>query len=220
MKFKVGFLIDPNNNWIEKSIKKRFSKNTKKYIYLVSKNKKRFFNFDILFILGYTRFLSSNFLRKNSLNLVVHESDLPKGRGLAPVQWQLLKNKKRLPIKLFKVNQKIDTGDIYEHDYFFIKKSDLDNEIRFKQALATIKIIENFLRKYPRVKSSKQKGKASYFKKRNPKDHKLDVNKSLKANFNLLRILIMKNILLISIYTEKSILLRFSKVNKILSKKI
>ena len=188
MKFKVGFLIDPNNNWIEKSIKKRFSKNTKKYIYLVSKNKKRFFNFDILFILGYTRFLSSNFLRKNSLNLVVHESDLPKGRGLAPVQWQLLKDKKRLPIKLFKVNQKIDTGDIYEHDYFFIKKSDLDNEIRFKQALATIKIIENFLRKYPRVKSSKQKGKASYFKKRNPKDHKLDVNKSLKANFNLLRI--------------------------------
>ncbi len=188
MKFKVGFLIDPNNNWIEKSIKKRFSKNTKKYIYLVSKNKKRFFNFDILFILGYTRFLSSNFLRKNSLNLVVHESDLPNGRGLAPVQWQLLKNKKRLPIKLFKVNQKIDTGDIYEHDYFFIKKSDLDNEIRFKQALATIKIIENFLRKYPRVKSSKQKGKASYFKKRNPKDHKLDVNKSLKANFNLLRI--------------------------------
>ena len=186
MKFKVGFLIDPNNNWIEKSIKKRFSKNTKKYIYLVSKNKKRFFNFDILFILGYTRFLSSNFLRKNSLNLVVHESDLPKGRGLAPVQWQLLKDKKRLPIKLFKVNQKIDTGDIYEHDYFFIKKSDLDNEIRFKQALATIKIIENFLRKYPRVKSSKQKGKASYFKKRNPKDHKLDVNKSLKANFNLL----------------------------------
>ena len=188
MKFKVGFLIDPNNNWIEKSIKKRFSKNTKKYIYLVSKNKKRFFNFDILFILGYTRFLSSNFLNKNSLNLVVHESDLPKGRGLAPVQWQLLKNKKKIPIKLFKVNQKIDTGDIYEHDYFFIKKSDLDNEIRFKQALATIKIIENFLRKYPRVKSSKQKGKASYFKKRNPKDHKLDVNKSLKANFNLLRI--------------------------------
>ena len=188
MKFRVGFLIDPKNNWIEKSIKKRFSKNTKKYIFLVSTNKKRFLNFDILFILGYTRFLSSNFLNKNSLNLVVHESDLPKGRGLAPVQWQLLKNKKKIPIKLFKVNQKIDTGDIYEHDYFFIKKSDLDNEIRFKQALATIKIIENFLRKYPRVKSSKQKGKASYFKKRNPKDHKLDVNKSLKANFNLLRI--------------------------------
>lgn len=188
MKFRVGFLIDPKNNWIEKSIKKRFSKNTKKYIFLVSTNKKRFLNFDILFILGYTRFLSSNFLNKNSLNLVVHESDLPKGRGLAPVQWQLLKNKKKIPIKLFKVNQKIDTGDIYEHDYFFIKKSDLDNEIRLKQALATIKIIENFLRKYPKIKSSKQRGKATYFKKRNPKDHKLDINKSLKANFNLLRI--------------------------------
>ena len=72
--------------------------------------------------------------------------------------------------------------------------------------MATIKIIENFLRKYPRVKSSKQKGKASYFKKRNPKDHKLDVNKSLKANFNLLRISNNENILLISIYTEKYII--------------
>ena len=180
MKFKVGFLIDPNNNWIEKSIKKRFSKNTKKYIYLVSKNKKRFFNFDILFILGYTRFLSSNFLRKNSLNLVVHESDLPKGRGLAPVQWQLLKNKKRLPIKLFKVNQKIDTGDIYEHDYFFIKKSDLDNEIRLKQALATIKIIENFLRKYPKIKSSKQRAKPRILKKEIQKIINLILTKVLK----------------------------------------
>ena len=53
-------------------------------------------NFEIVFILGYTKILSNTFLKKNRFNLVVHESNLPLGKGFAPVQWQILENKKKL----------------------------------------------------------------------------------------------------------------------------
>jgi len=31
-----------------------------------------------------------NFKLKNKLNLVIHSSDLPKGKSFAPIQWQIL----------------------------------------------------------------------------------------------------------------------------------
>ncbi len=188
MKFKIGFLIDKKNNWIEENIKKNFNRNSSKYNYSISKDKRKFNKFDILFIIGYTKILTKKFLNRNNLNLVVHESALPRGKGFAPVQWQILQNKNKIPITLFKADIKIDSGNIYEKDYFSIKKSDLNSEIRVKQSYATIKIIKKFLKKYPKIKFSRQRGETSYFRRRNSKDHKLNIFKNLKENFNLMRI--------------------------------
>ena len=44
----------------------------------------------ICFIIGCTRILPNKILGKNKKNLIVHESDLPFGRGFAPLTWQIL----------------------------------------------------------------------------------------------------------------------------------
>ena len=44
---------------------------------------------DILVMLSYTKLLSSKYLNRSKFNLVVHESDLPKGKGWTPLFWQL-----------------------------------------------------------------------------------------------------------------------------------
>ena len=49
---------------------------------------------DILFILGCKNLLNKSVLIKNKFNLVIHESNLPKGKGMNPVSNQILKNKK------------------------------------------------------------------------------------------------------------------------------
>ena len=56
---------------------------------------------------------------------------------------------------------------------------ELYNEIRAKQAKASIKLIIKFLKKYPKIKSKKQKGKPTYFRFRNKSDSKLNINSSL-----------------------------------------
>ena len=184
---KVCFLFDKKNNWLLEKTKATF-KTKKKYNFFFSENLNIVRNFDIVFILGYTKILKNNFLKKNKLNLVVHESNLPKGKGFAPVQWQILKGQTIIPMCLIKAEINADSGDIYEKIYFKVSHTDLYDQIRKKQAAATIRIIKKFLKKYPKIKAKKQKGKGTFLKKRKKSDSKLDINKSIKEQFNLLRI--------------------------------
>jgi len=46
------------------------------------------------------------------MNLVVHESDLPRGKGFAPVKWQILDGKKEIPVCLLETTEQVDSGDI------------------------------------------------------------------------------------------------------------
>ena len=55
---------------------------------------------DICFLLGCVKKLPSEVLQRNSINLVVHESDLPAGRGFSPVAWQVLEGRNHIPVCL------------------------------------------------------------------------------------------------------------------------
>ena len=59
--------------------------------------------------------------------------------------------------------------------------TELYEEIRFVQAKATYKLLEKFLKNYPRFKRKAQKGDTTFYKKRTPLDSELDVNLSLKS---------------------------------------
>jgi len=145
-------------------------------------------HFDVVFILSYFHTIEDKFIKRFKYNLVVHESDLPQGRGWAPLFWQILQGKNKIPIVLFNINTQIDSGPVFIKDHLFFTGSELYEEIRKKQALKTIDICLNFLKKYQVLNSIKQSGKISYFRKRTPLDSELDINMSIKDQFNLLRI--------------------------------
>ena len=187
-KFKVTFLLDKSNNWFHPYIKKNTFKSIKKFSFKIEENYKKIKEQDIVFILGYGRLLPESFLNKNKLNLVVHESKLPKDKGGAPIHYQVLKNKRKIYISLIKASMKIDSGDIFLIDSFNLKGIELMNELRSKQAQGRIKIIKKFLKKYPNIKSFKQKGKSNFNRMRNSNDSEININKSIKSQFNLLRI--------------------------------
>src|ERR1700690_3084288 len=68
---------------------------------------------DILFILGFFKIVPISILKRNRSNLVVHESDLPKGRGWSPMTWLVLEGKNRIPLTLFEAVERVDAGNIY-----------------------------------------------------------------------------------------------------------
>ena len=51
-----------------------------------------------------------------------------------------------------------------------------------------IKLIKKFLSKYPKIRGTSQFGKPSFNEKRNSNHSELDINKSIKDQFNLMRI--------------------------------
>jgi len=187
MKIKIAFLFDKKNDWIFKYFKD-FKIDNKKFTKKNYFNPKKIVNHDIVFILGYTKKLNTNFLKSNKLNLLVHESNLPKGRGMSPIQWQILKGINLISVNLIEAVNKIDAGDIFESGLLKLTGLELYDDIRKQQAKITINLIKKFITKYPKYNRKKQKGKVTYFKSRNKSHSKLDINKSLKQNFNLMRI--------------------------------
>jgi len=126
----------------------------------------------------------------SSKNIVVfHSSDLPKGRGWAPI-FNAIKNKNVFhTISAIMVNNKIDRGDIILKAKFkipnyynaeFLRKADEDLCIKL------VKLIVNKFKKKS-IKSKKQKGKSSYFKKRYNFDNKVNISKNFKTLVPFLR---------------------------------
>ena len=62
------------------------------------------------------------------------------------------------------------------------------NEIRQIQGKEILKIIHKLLIKYQKIKFKNQIGKGNFNKKKGIKDNKLNINKSIKDQFNNLRI--------------------------------
>jgi len=188
-KIKVAYLMDNRNNWIEKYIKRsKLLKKNNKYNSKIFKDYKKITNYDIVFILNYTTLIKNYYLKKNKLNLVVHSSRLPKGKGFAPIQWQIINNKRKITVCLIEAVSKFDSGNIYEEERILLNGTELYDEIRKVQATSIFIIIGRFLRKYPKVTSKKQKGKSTFFRRRTKKDGELNINMQLKKLINQLRI--------------------------------
>ena len=187
-KYKITFLLVRSNLWFEIQLKNFDFNLDSKYIFKISKNHNNIKNQNIVFPLSYTKILPESFLQKNDLVLIAHPSKLPKDKGFAPLQYQVLENKKKFYISLIKAVKKVDAGPIYLQNSFILNGTELSDEIRNIQGLQFLKIIKDFLIKYPNIKSKKQNGKSNFNKRRFPKDSQLSINQTIKKQFNHLRI--------------------------------
>ena len=187
MSIKVSFLFDKKNDWIY-SFFSSYNFQSKGYdiSYLFDADKVN--DFDIVFLLGYTKILPKEFLQRNKLTLVIHESNLPEGKGFAPIQWQILQGCSEIKISLLEAAEIVDSGDIFLQSKILFDGTELYEEIREKQAKATLNIIKKFLESYPNITSKSQSGTESFYPKRTLADGELDISKTLEDNFNLLRI--------------------------------
>lgn len=144
--------------------------------------------FDVVFILSYHRIIPESFLQCHKHNIVVHASALPEGKGWAPLFWQVLEGKNTIPFSLFEATPEADGGDIYLQSSLELNGYELNGEIRRKQALHTIDMCLSYLNSHEHLSKHAQSGEASFYPKRTRSDSRLDPDKTLREQFNLLRI--------------------------------
>ena len=142
----------------------------------------------INFMLGCTRIIDEKILMHNKHNIVVHESDLPKGRGFAPMTWQILDGADKIPICLIEAGAEADVGDILIREEIFLNGFELCDELRKLQGEKTIGMCLSFIENYQSIIKIKQIGVPSYYARRWPIDSRLDLNKTLVDQFDLLRV--------------------------------
>ena len=139
------------------------------------------------FFLGCTKVCPQEFLSRSQYNLVVHESELPKGRGFAPISWTILGGQDVITFSLIEADKRVDCGKIYSQLKVQLEGNELCAEIRELQGKHTIEICLDFILNGCLQDAKDQHGDASYFRRRTPADSELDVNRSIEEQFNLLR---------------------------------
>jgi methionyl-tRNA formyltransferase len=185
---KISLVVD-NPSWIKKYVLKfcdEINKGSNNALFFSEYEKVQ--KGDIAFYLGCIKKTPKEILLRNKINLVVHESALPKGRGFSPVTWQILEGKNEIPIHLIEMSNQIDEGNIILSDKIILNNYDLINDIRRKQWNLTKKLCKKYLFEKYQSKNKVQFGKPTYYKKRNKDDSELDISKSIKSQFNLLRV--------------------------------
>lgn len=141
------------------------------------------------FLLGCIHIISNNFLKRNKHNLVVHESDLPKGRGFAPMAWQILEGQNSIPVCLVEASaDQPDSGDIWLKDSIELEGHEFLPTWRHLQGRKTVELCQNFITEYDALSPRKQTGEPTWYRRRRPRDSELDATKPLEEQINLLRI--------------------------------
>ena len=141
-------------------------------------------------MLSCSQLVKPDLLKRHKHNLVVHESDLPKGKGWSPMTWQVLEGLNEIPVTLFEAEDAVDSGQVYLQGKMQLEGHELVDELREMQAEVTLDLCRRFVREYPVIiqQAVFQSGVESYYCRRRPEDSRLDPYKTIAEQFNLLRV--------------------------------
>lgn len=145
---------------------------------------------DFCFCLSLGQLVPAQVRERFRHTLVVHESDLPQGKGWSPLTWQILEGRNRIPVTLIEAAERVDSGPIYAQRWLAFQGHELIDELRAGQAAATHALCRWFVDEYPRSaeQARVQQGEESLYPRRRPADSRLDPRKSLAEQFDLLRV--------------------------------
>ena len=145
---------------------------------------------DLCFYLGCSRIVPAEVLGRFRNNLVVHESNLPQGKGWSPLTWQILEGKNRIPVTLLEADKKVDSGVVYMQEWVEFEGHELIGELRDAVARVTLSLCRRFVEAYPAIvaQAREQVGKESFYRRRRPADSRLEPMRSLADQFDLLRV--------------------------------
>jgi methionyl-tRNA formyltransferase len=184
---RIQILCDNPNSWIiPYALQLKLVLEERKYEVVFTHKHEHITEGEILILLSCEKLFKQLDLNKH--NLVVHESDLPQGKGWSPLTWQIIEGKNKIPVTLIEATEQVDAGDIYGQELIILKGTELVEELREKQGEATIKLLLNFIENYPNNTRRKQDGEESFYPRRKPEHSQLDIHKTIADQFNLLRV--------------------------------
>ncbi|WP_396439425.1 formyltransferase family protein [Limnohabitans sp.] len=145
---------------------------------------------EMLFLVSYSEIIDAKVRDMYLVTLVLHASDLPKGRGWSPHIWEIVNGAETITLSLLEAEDKVDSGRIWKKLDIPVPKNALWNEINHLLFEAEVEMINFAVENFGTASPSLQKAteNASYYPKRTPADSRIDVNKSIAEQFDLIRV--------------------------------
>jgi methionyl-tRNA formyltransferase len=176
----------PINTWIETWVNERPEGQSVKIVRSADEAK----GGDICFLVSCTEILAPEFIDRYSHVLVIHASDLPKGRGWSPHVWQIINGAAEIVVTLLEASERVDCGDIWSKSVHNIPEYFLYQDIINVVNKAHLDLMDFAVKNYGIVTPHRQASDIdpTYFRKRTPGDSEINAFDSIAAQFNLLRV--------------------------------
>jgi len=144
-------------------------------------------SYDLIILWNYKKILK-DITGANNI-IVFHSTNLPEGKGWAPIFYSLAQNKEYFYITGILATDEVDAGDIIVQAKYSIKNNYTAKYLRMWDTEICILLIKRILEKFPsgKVTGKKQVGESSFNVRRTASDNELDINQPLINQINLLR---------------------------------
>ncbi len=122
---------------------------------------------------------------KHTLNLsnvvILHSSDLPEGRGWAPIYYSFQEKKTEYVISAILAASKVDEGEIILRARFTIEDSYTASFLRGIDEELSLIMIAKIIERWPcgKIVGVRQSGNGTYRPRRHPKDNEIDIGDTL-----------------------------------------
>lgn len=145
---------------------------------------------DILFLVSCSERITRDVRNRFKHVLVLHASDLPKGRGWSPYIWDILSGRDEIIVSLIEAEDQIDIGKIWQKIHIAVPNNFLVDEINNALFQGEVDLMSWAVEHYKTVIPVQQDENVqpTYWPRRTAQDSRLDTNKTLAEQFNLLRV--------------------------------
>jgi methionyl-tRNA formyltransferase len=144
---------------------------------------------DFLFLVSCAEIIKKEHRENYRHALVLHASDLPKGRGWSPHVWEITQGGEAITLSLLEAEDKVDTGLIWLKQNIPIDKTMLWDEVNELLFEAEIELMNEVVERNNQIKPFQQDPdiKPTYHRKRTPEDSRVDPESSIADQFDLIR---------------------------------
>lgn len=144
---------------------------------------------DVLFLVSCSEIISAIERRKFTAVLVLHASDLPRGRGWSPHIWSIAAGSNEVTLCLIEAADPVDSGPVWLKVQWQLEGHELLDEINETLFRRELELMTEAVRRFGRIAPVPQSGEpGGYLRRRTPEDSRLDVHKTLAEQFDLLRV--------------------------------
>lgn len=145
---------------------------------------------DVLFLISCSVLVGEDIRKCYGNTLVLHASDLPKGRGWSPHIWEILGGADTITLSMLEAEDAVDSGAIWAKLCLDMPKTALFDEINTTLFEGETALMSKALDMITNgeAPAPQDRDEASYWPKRTPADSEIDPDLSLAEQFDALRV--------------------------------
>jgi methionyl-tRNA formyltransferase len=144
---------------------------------------------DVLFLVSCGQIIREAERARYRAALVLHASDLPSGRGWSPHIWSVVNGASTITLCMLEAQDPVDSGPVWLRTRIELGGHELLAEINQKLFAAELSLMSTAVERFDRMQPVPQQGDpGEYMPRRTPDDSRLDPEKTIAEQFDLLRV--------------------------------